>query len=204
MKKILLMIIPFILMATSIETAKKMYSDFLYMTGENNTKFQKMLQQTVQDQYWVKAVKTLKSKTDVYQTKTQNGKVFKMKVPKIELVLKHLYDSTIQNNNVLSAFAGETLIDEHLLFVPYRTKKMNKLIHKYMPVFAKMLVKHNYCYGYLSLTRYYMYFKHDINQAYQTAKQGFSICKSQKVPSWLKLNMRKEYAKTKVLKERHK
>lgn len=182
--------------------------DFTSITGDTEFNLHKYLDSAQKDPNWIKAnVAFFKERRDVTFPKDYPNKKFKSKIPKWKEALEFYYKSVEERGNILSAYLGLSLINKHFgMFTP-RTGMpasiSDKVIKKFLPLFARTLRQKGYCYGYLYETRYYVDYQNDIEQALALGEIGTKVCKKQLgeklIPYWLDLNLRKEVVRAKSI-----
>lgn len=191
----------------SEKEAKELLNDFIGMTGESQEKFNKMISITIKDENWQKASNSFYIKKN--SVKLVKGAKQEVKIPDWKEALKFYKQSVIKSDNTLSAYQGLSLINQFFMFMDSSnnsTKSIKEeILDEYIPIFAEVLKKRGYCYGYTNLMKYEGNYNKNYEKALIIGNEGLGICKKQlsekKIPSWLEMNYRKDFVRIKNIKK---
>jgi hypothetical protein len=188
--------------------ARGLVHDFVQITGESELNFEKMLEITIQDDNWQKANKLFFRETKDIDLPKVKGRQVKAKIPKWREALNHFKQSVLISKNVISAYQGLTIVNQHFTVLTPKTEYApnikENVLDEYMPVFTKLLKEKGYCYGYTYYLKYTLNYENNLDKAISIGEIGYPICQKQlndkKIPKWLDLAFRKDFVKAKTIK----
>jgi len=175
-----------------IKHVKRIFNDFLFITGESEERFNSMLSEAYKkDIHFLRAMSALsnfnkKVKINFYDPSVAKHKLIKSSIPDYNFIFNELHESIIKYNNILSAYEGAALIGQRILMLDstgeISSSDVHKLINTHYPIFIKTLVDQSYCYGYSLGVNFYdsnSEFAKDKKKYTFFIKKGFPLCKTQ-------------------------
>jgi len=191
---------------------RKVNFDFQKITGISDEEYDKLLDKAMEDDFYKKAFKKYYGERRL--AKNKNGKDIKnMVIPKYKEALALLYQSTVENKNIISAYEGLTIVTmlvyqngfDSKSYLRAKDNKQYALYHdKYLGAFSNLLAENDLCYGYIYQVRHFSENGGDLEVSFTMAKKGLDACnkqfKEEKTPVYMYKGMRMTYAKLKALK----
>lgn len=186
-----------------------MISDYAFMTGDTEAHFDDYLNQAIKNDFWQKAqnafFRELRSMPKPPSDVPQNIIEGRATANWID-ALKYLGRFVEETENPVGAYQGISIIANYIL-VFYPDKNVQKdfydeVVGKYMPLFADVLYKNNFCYGaYMKLLFEWVYSDNKY-KATENVKNGEAICASQMdkgtIPLFVDRDFRLLFAKAKI------
>lgn len=179
--------------------AKVLLGDFMFITGENELNFNKMIELAVSDKDWQEAENTFRNdfkEIDIHGSR----KV----IPEWKKALDLYRKSVIEKHNVLSAFEGLSILEKYFMGMEGGDEIRKNVIENNLPIFAHLLAEKGYCYGYFYSVKSAVKYEKKLELGLQYGNEGFPVCAKQfadkKIPFWIDLEFRKSYVQAKQLK----
>jgi hypothetical protein len=186
-----------------------MISDYAFMTGDTEGRFNEYLSQAVLDASWQKAQNAFFRE---FRSMPKPPQGIPMEIIEGRATanwidaLKYLGDFVQRTRNPVGAYQGVSIIANYVL-VFYPDKNVQKeffdeVVGKYMPLFADILYENKFCYGaYMKLLFDWEYSDNKYS-AINNVKEGEAICASQmaqgSIPPFVDRDFRVLFAKAKI------
>lgn len=181
------------------EEVKKMFNEeeFIKETGEKKENVSKMIETALKDEFFQNGLYYQYRLVYKEHVKTRSKEATVL-VPAYDKSLENFAISTKRYQNVLSAYFGFKILEgKFMLF------GRSSMTDTYMATFSELMMKKNYCKGYLYYGRTFMekFGGNDINKANAIFKRGVGVCTASKEYYFYEKDMNLERVKTNYLKK---